>query len=187
MAAAPTLWRFTVDDYHRMADAGILDECARTELIDGQVVQMSPIGRKHSACLSRIELLLHEQLRRGAAVIRVQSSFDIVPHHEPEPDVVVARYRDDFYEQALPTPEDVLFVIEVADSPLSFDRGTKLPVYAAAGIPEAWLVDIPGGAVERHTDPAEGRYRLIVRAERGRVLESTVLPQVKLPVVDVLG
>lgn len=187
MAAAPTLWRFTIDDYHRLAEAGIIDPDARTELIDGQIVQMSAIGRKHVACVNRLESLLREQLPRRAAIISIQNPIDIVPHHEPEPDVVVARFQDDYYEQALPTPEDVLFIIEVADSSLAFDRGTKLPVYAAAGIPEAWLVDIPGGAVERHTDPAEGRYRLIVRAERGQVLESTVLPNVKLVVADVLG
>lgn len=187
MAAAPTLWRFTIDDYHRMAEAGILDECARTELIDGQIVQMSAIGSKHVGCVNSLTALLTEQLPRGAAVVSVQNPIDIVPRHEPEPDIVVARYREDYYRDAVPTPEDVLLVIEVADSSLGFDRGTKLPVYAAAGIAETWLVDIPGAAVERHTDPAEGRYRLIVRAERGQVLESTVMPHVKLAVADVLG
>jgi Uma2 family endonuclease len=181
------LYRFTTDDYHRMIEAGILGEDDRVELLDGQIIQKSRITSQHAACVTRLGALLHDRLPARATIISVQNPIEIAPYHEPEPDIVVARYRDDSYGESLPTPEDVLFIIEVADSSLAFDRGTKLPLYAASGIAEAWLVDIPGGAVERHTDPLDGRYRLIVRAERGKVLESTVLPNVALAVDDVLG
>lgn len=179
--------RFTVDDYHRMAGAGILTEDDRVELIEGEIVQMSAAGSRHVACVYRWDDLLHEQIERGSAIISVQSPVRLDNHSEPEPDIAALRFRADYYSGALATAADVLLLVEVADTSLAYDRGVKLPTYARAGVPEVWLVDLLGERIERHTDPSERGYRLIARASRGESLESIVLPSLKLAVDDVLG
>lgn len=127
-------------------------------------------------------------LARGvpeSALVIVQSPIRLPDDSEPEPDVALIRFAR--YTQALPAAADVLVVFEVADSSRDYDRNTKRPLYAAAGIPEAWLADLVSEAVERHTEPREGRYRVDARARQGESLTSTVLPSVTIHVHDVLG
>jgi Uma2 family endonuclease len=176
--------RFTVEDYHRMAEAGILTEDDRVELIAGEIVEMTPIGGPHMGRLNNLADLLADLVRREA-LISVQNPIQLSTGSEPQPDIALLRRgapRD-----AVPTPADVLLVIEVADTSLAYDRNVKLPLYAAAGIPEAWLFDVGGEALERHTEPRDGEYRLIARARRGESLASTVLPALVLPVDAILG
>jgi Uma2 family endonuclease len=179
--------RFTVDEYHAMAEAGILAEDDHVELVSGEIVQMSPIGPRHAACVDRLDDLLRESAPRGTAIIRVRSPIAVGEHHEPEPDISVLRFRPDYYAGGLPVPADVLLVIEVADTSPEHDRDVKLAVYARAGIPESWLADLRGGALERHTEPSADGYRLVTRAGRGQVLGSTVLPSLALDVARVIG
>jgi Uma2 family endonuclease len=186
MAAEAARWRFTVDDYHRMVEAGILTEDDRVELIDGEIIKMSPIGALHASCVRRVEALLHQQVG-DRAVISVQNPVQLGAYGEPEPDVAVLRPRADFYAERHPQPADILLLIEVADSSLAKDRSAKLPLYAREGIAEAWLVDLEGEALERHTSPAEGGYRLVLRARRGETVASTVLPELAFAVDAVLG
>jgi Uma2 family endonuclease len=176
--------RFTVDEYHRMAEAGILHEDDRVELIGGEIVEMSPIGGRHAACVREINHLLSRRLGDEIRV-DVQSPVKLNEEEEPQPDLAVIRTRD--YENSLPTPEDVLLLIEVADTSLAYDRGVKLPLYAHSGIPEVWIVDINGKVVERYTEPSEEGYRLVRRAGRDGTLESAVLPALTLQVGTVLG
>lgn len=183
-APAVTRRRFTATEYHQMAEAGILTEDDRVELIDGEILEMSPIGAAHGECVGAMTDLLGPQIR-GRARLRVQSSIRLGDASEPEPDLALARRRR--YRQALPTAADVLMVIEVADSSRDHDLGVKLPLYAAAGIAEAFLVDVLNDVVERYTEPRDGTYRQVVRAGRGDTLSSTVLPAVTLPVDVVLG
>ncbi|MDP9383008.1 MAG: Uma2 family endonuclease [Chloroflexota bacterium] len=176
--------QFTVDEYHRMADAGILTEDDRVELIRGEIIQLSPIGGRHAACVTELNWLLTRQLGEEVRV-SVQNPIRIDEYGEPEPDLAVIRARN--YAGDLPKPEDVLLLIEVADMSVSYDRDLKIPMYARAGIPESWLMDLADGAIERHSEPSEGGYRLVVRARRGQTLESTVLPSLTLKVDTLLG
>ncbi len=176
--------RFTVHDYHRMAEAGILHEDDRVELIGGEILEMSPIGGRHAACVREINHLLSRQLGDELRV-DVQSPVGLDEQEEPQPDLAVIRARN--YGRSLPTLEDVLLLIEVADTSLAYDRDVKLPLYARSGIAEVWLVDLNGGTIERHTQPSEHGYHLVRRAGRGETLESAVLPAFIVPVHIALG
>lgn len=184
MATEPVPRRFSVDDYHQMVEAGILCEDDRVELINGEILEMSPVGGRHVARVNRINRMLVERLG-DAAIVSIQNPIRLGRYQEPEPDVAVIRRRS--YGDELPGTEDVLLLMEVSSTSLAFDRGTKLPLYATAGIPEVWLVDIPGEAIERHTNPMEGTYRVSVRVGRGEAIESTVLPDLQLQTDDVFA
>lgn len=184
VATAVKARRFTADDYHRMTEAGILHEDDRVELIDGEIMQMSPIGGRHLWAVTRLDDTLRGSLG-DKAIILVQNPIHIDDYGEPEPDIATIRQRD--YGNELPTPEDVLITIEVADTSLSYESNTKLPLYASAGIPEAFLVDLNGQTIERRSDPANGRYRSVRIAGLGESIESTVFPELILKVNDILG
>ena len=178
--------RWTRDEYHRMAEAGILGEDDRVELLDGEIVEMTPIGRLHSGCVGWLTCALSEKLSRRA-VVWVQNPVQLGEHSEPQPDVALLRPRPDFYRRGHPGPEDVLLVVEVADTTARFDRAVKLPLYARAGMPEVWLVDLSRRHVERHSDPAAGLYRKVERIGAGGNLALPGLADVTLAVDDILG
>ncbi len=184
MDAIITHYRFTVDEYERMAAVGILHEDDRVELIDGEIVQMAAIDSRHMFCVNRLTGLLTQVVANPASV-SVQNPIRLPSNSEPEPDVVVL--REGIAEDAVPSPADVLLVIEVSDSTLAYDRTIKFPRYARAGIAEAWLVDLEGERIERHSDPGVTGYRLIAILERGDTLISTVLPAVAFAVDAILG
>ncbi len=184
MAAQVQHWRFTVDDYHRMAEAGILSEDDCVELIDGEVVHMSPIGGRHVGCVNQLTWLLSQQLGDDLR-LSVQNPIRIDEFSEPEPDLAVIRARQ--YGSELPSAADVLLLIEVADTSLEFDHRVKLPLYARAGIAEVWLVDLPAETVERHTEPSHNGYRQTTRIHRGDKISSTSLPTIELDVDAILG
>ena len=177
---------FTVDEYHRMAEAGILGEDDRVELIDGQVVAMTPIGPGHGSCVNRLTALF-APLAGRTATLSVQNPLVLAEHQEPQPDVALLRYRADGYQGEHPRAFDVLLVIEVAETSVESDRQTKIPRYAQAGIPEVWLVDLPGDAVERYREPGAEGYADIRTAKRGETLTPVRLPSVVLKVDDILG
>ncbi len=176
--------RFTADEYHRMAEAGILTEDDRVELIAGEIVEMAAIGVRHADCLTALTDLLRELLGQEVS-LRVQNPIHLAEGSEPQPDLALVKRRR--YRQTHPTAADVLLVIEVADTSLAYDRTVKLPLYAEAGIAEAWLIDLVNDTIERHTDPRGGRYRQVAIAGRGESLASTVLPAVAIAVDAVLG
>ena len=176
--------RFTVHDYHRMAEVGILHEDDRVELIAGEVIEMRPIGGRHAACVREINRLLSRRVDDELRV-DVQSPVRLGDQEEPQPDLAVIRARD--YGGSLPTPGDVLLLIEVADTSLSFDRDVKLPLYARSGIEEVWLVDLNAGVIERHTEPSENGYRLLRRAGRGETLGSAASSGLAVEVDAVLA
>jgi Uma2 family endonuclease len=176
--------RFTVEEYHRMGEAGILRDDERVELIYGEVVQMNPIGSRHAACVKELNWLLSRQLGDEFRV-DVQNPVRLDQGLEPQPDLAVVRARD--YRGSLPGPEDMMLLIEVADTSLAYDRDVKLPMYADAGIREVWIVDLTGGTIERHTDPSGDGYRLTARVGRKESLRSEVLPEFILETDAVLG
>jgi Uma2 family endonuclease len=179
-----TRWRFTVHDYHRMGEAGILHEDDRVELIEGELVQMTAIGTRHFSCVNRLNRLFVMNVG-DEAIVSVQNPVRLNEYNEPQPDLTVIRSRD--YRESLPMPEDVLLLIEVSDTTLAYDRGVKLPLYAQAGIREAWIVDLAGETIGRYTDPSEEGYRLADQIRRGQTLESDALPGPTPSVDEVLG
>lgn len=186
MATQVTRRHFTVDDYERMGRAGILTEDDRVELIAGEIVEMSPIGSAHAASVNRLVRLLVSTIG-DAALVSARNPIAIPPLSEPQPDLAVLRPRDDDYARGHPTPADVLLLVEVAESSLAYDRNVKLPLYAAAGVPEVWLVDLTNQRIERHSAPHEGAYRVVSQARRGESLTSATLPQLTIAVDAVLG
>ncbi len=156
---APVLkrYRFPVADYHRMAELQFFPTGQRIELLDGEIVEMSPINSKHASTVGRLAKLLI-LLLQDQAFVNIQNPVALDEFSEPEPDLWVAKSRPDFYKNAHPRPEDILFLIEVADSSLAKDRTVKLPLYAAAGIPETWIVNLEEECVEIYTEPSAEGY-----------------------------
>jgi len=178
--------RFTVDEYHRMAEVGILTEDDRVELLDGQIVAMTPIGPPHAGCVTQLTRLLILALG-DSATVSVQNPVVLATHWEPEPDVAVLRSPADAYRARRPRPGDVLLLIEVAAASTHLDRRVKLPAYAAAGIAEMWLVDLTADHIEVHRDPAPQGYASVRIVERGETLVPLALVGVSLGVDAILG
>lgn len=177
---------FTADEYHGMAEAGILHEDDRVELIEGEILEMSPIGSRHAACVDRLNRLLNRSMTLDT-IVRVQSPILLSEHSEPEPDLSLLRPREDFYSGGHPAPGDVLLLVEVAETSAEYDSTVKLPLYARAGIPEVWLVDLPAGTIEAHSRPVDGEYRETLRAKRGEHLTSKTVPELEVAAGDVLS
>lgn len=180
----PVPRRFDVDDYYRMADAGILGEHDRVELIEGQVVEMEPISVSHAGTVNELNWLLARRLPEHLRV-GVQNPVRLDRWSEPQPDVAVVRAED--LRRAHPGAEQSLLVIEVAYSSLRYDRNVKLPLYARHGVPEIWIVDLRGEVVERYDEPTEDGYGRARPARRGEIIEPVAVPGVSLSVDEILG
>ena len=178
--------RFTVDQYHRMGEAGVFHEDDRVELIDGQIVEMTPIGAPHAACVDRLTRAFSRRVG-DLAIVRVQSPVVLGPRAEPQPDLALLRPPIERYARAHPEPADVLLVVEVADTSPEYDRSVKIPLYARAGIPEAWLVDLVAERIEVHRNPRDGAYTDRQVVARGATLTVLHLPHVSLRAEEVLG
>lgn len=177
---------FTVENYHRLAELGILGEDDRVELLDGQIVEMTPIGPDHAGCVDDLTHLL-SRVAGASAIVRVQNPVILGQRWEPQPDLTLLRPRRGGYRTAHPGPADILLVIEVADASLQSDRDVKLPLYAAAGIPEAWLVDLAHDIIEVHRQPGPEGYREVRTLRRGETLDALLVPTGAISVDQVLG
>ena len=173
----------TVEDYHRMGEAGILCEDDRVELIEGELIDMAPIGSSHAGKVIRISTLLGATLA-GRALISLQNPLRLNERSEPQPDITVLRLRDDFYEKSHPQPEDVLLLIEVADTTVRYDREIKIPLYARHGIPEVWLIDLRQERVEIYLQPSSDGYRQLLRPTKNERISPSLLSDVSLLVAD---
>jgi Uma2 family endonuclease len=176
---------FTVDAYQRLAELGVLREDDRVELIDGQVVEMTPIGDRHASCVRRLSRLFSRHLLE-VAIIDVQNPVVLGEHDAPQPDVTLLKPREDAYPRH-PRGPDMLLVIEVADSSLAYDRDVKIPLYARAGIPEAWLVDLAADRIQVYRDPAGGEYASVRLVSRGDTITLLHLPNLTLAADEILG
>jgi Uma2 family endonuclease len=169
-----------------MGRIGIFSEDERVELVCGEVIEMSPIGERHAACVDALSELLRERLRRSVNV-RVQNPVQLDDYSEPQPDIAVLKRRDDFYRHAHPRPEDVLVVVEVSDTTPEYDRKVKVPLYARAGIRETWVVNLPEERIEVYADPAAGDYQTVNSYARGEEVQSHKLAALRVSVAEVLG
>jgi Uma2 family endonuclease len=185
MPAALTRRRFTVGEYYRMAEAGILGPDERVELIEGEIVTMAAIGSRHSAAVMRLNHLFSRELGDRVLVL-VQAPVRLSDLSEPEPDVALLRPRADHYASAHPGPADVLLLVEVAEATVAFDRGTKLRLYASAEIPEYWIVDITDDRVEVYRKPDAAGYREIHRLRRDDTLYPAAFPELEIAVAAIL-
>lgn len=177
---------FSVAEYYRMAEAGVFTEDDRVELIEGEVVETSPIGSRHAACVGRLTEFF-SRLVSDHSIVWVQNPVQINDYSEPVPDVTLLKRRDDFYARANPRAADVFLLVEVADSTLAYDRDVKVALYARAGVPEVWLVNLPEETIEVYTRPREGAYRETRVVERGEALASQSLPNLTVEADAVLG
>ena len=191
LAALPDPWfppryRFNVEDYYAMAEAGILGIDERVELIDGEIITMSPIGNEHAASVDAINDFL-VPLVTSRAIVRVRAHLRLYEQNQPEPDLMILKRREDYYRHSAPGPNDVLLVFEVADSSLSYDRNTKLALYAGFGIPEVWIANIPDRVVETYSDPLDGRYSTERKYQTGETVSPGALDDVELSVSRFIG
>jgi Uma2 family endonuclease len=177
---------FTVDEYHQMAQAGILTEDDRVELLEGEIIQMAAIGSRHAACVDRLNHLFSRYVA-GRAIVRVQSPIHLSEISEPQPDLALLRLRPDFYAAAHPGPQDILLVIEVADTSVGYDQEAKLPRYAQTSIAEAWIVNIPEDRLEVYRQPTFEGYQEVVHLGRGEHLTPVAFPDLSLAVDTILG
>jgi len=150
--------RYTVADYYRMGEVGILAPDARVELIDGEVIEMPPIGAPHASIVTDLQRAL-ERAVADAAVVRVQNPIHLGRHDEPQPDVALVTPPASKYRTRHPEQPDILLLIEVAETSLRVDRDLKLGIYARFAVPEVWLVDITGGRITRHREPSDTGFR----------------------------
>ena len=186
MTTQPQNHAFTVSEYYRMAETDILTEEDRVELIAGQVVAMSPIGSRHAACVKRLNLLL-AKIVGDSMLIGVQDPIQLDAYSEPEPDVVLLRPRADFYADTHPTASDVLLAIEVADTSADYDREVKVPLYAQAGLPEVWLIDLQKSRIEVYARPQGDAYQQRIEVAADATLTSPTVAGLKLAGADILG
>jgi len=178
--------RFTVTQYHQMVEAGILTADDRVELIEGEIVEMSPVGRQHAACVKRLIKLFSQQVSERA-VVAAQDPVELSDRSEPQPDFILLQPRPDFYEARHPLPQDILLLVEVADTTIESDREIKIPLYASSGIVEVWLVDINQQLIEVYRQPVGDRYGNVQRCQRGQKLSLQAFPDVSITVAQVLG
>lgn len=178
--------RFTTTEYHLMGEAGVLTEDDRVELLDGQIVQMSPIGTPHSSTVARLNALFFRGFR-DRATIWVQNPIVLDRWSEPQPDVCVLAPRADFYRAAHPRPRDVLLGVEVMDTSRGYDRALKVPLYAKAELREVWLVDLKTQVIEVYRRPALRGYRVQQTATRGQTIAPLAFPRVRFRVAELLG
>lgn len=176
--------RFTVEEYHRMVQAGILSEDDRVELLEGEIVEMVPIGSRHAACVNRLNQLLSRAGER--VLVSVENPVRLTEHSEPQPDIALLVPRQDFYASGHPGPQDVLLVVEVSEASSGSDREVKVPLYARAGIREAWIVDLQAGVVEVYRQPSPEGYRQVLHFRRSEGLAPEAFPDLTLSVDEIL-
>ena len=177
--------QFTTQDYHQMVVAGILGEDERVELIQGEILQMSPVGIRHASCVKRLNRLF-SQVLGDRVIVAVQDPIELSNLSEPQPDLALLKPRDDFYAAGHPQRQDILLLVEVADTTIESDRAIKIPLYASSGISEVWLVDVNQQVIEVFREPTANSYQNIQKFLQGEIFVQA-FPDVSFAVAQVLG
>lgn len=184
--AAPHRYPLTTTVYHQLASLGVFNEDARLELIEGDLIAMPPIGERHASQTRRLNQLFSRQVG-DVATVDVQNPVALSAYSEPQPDIMLLKPRADFYEQVHPGPADVLLIIEVSDSTLRYDRDTKVPLYARAGIPEVWVVDLLRQRLEVYRCPSSDGYREVRYPALSDGIAPVLLPDLAISVQTLLS
>jgi len=186
MGALDTVHRrkLSLDEFHSMGAAGILGEDDRLELVDGEMIEMAPIGAKHLAKVNRLSRMLSLAVGKDA-IVSTQNPIALPPQDEPQPDIALLRPRPDDYEAALPGAADVILIIEVSDTTLAYDRDIKIPIYARHGIAEVWLLDLHGGSLSIHRDPGPKGYQRVFTAKKNETVSPVLLPSIEIDLTEV--
>ncbi|MFM6024496.1 MAG: Uma2 family endonuclease [Dolichospermum sp.] len=171
--------QFTVKQFHQMAESGILSENERVELIRGEMIDMSPIGRRHAGCVNRLVNLLIQLLGKRI-ILAPQNPVELNETSEPQPDIALLKPRPDFYRNSHPQPEDIFLLIEVADTTVKYDREVKIPLYAEANIPEVWLVDVNQEIIEVYQNTLQGIYQDVQKLTKNQSLSILAFPDVSI-------
>jgi len=178
--------RFTVDEYYRMAQVGILDPNLHTELINGEIVEMTPMGDRHTECVMRATGVFYPAFAAKQAIVSVQNAVRINNITMPQPDLILFRFRSDFYKGKCEA-KHVLLLIEVSDTTLRYDRNVKLPLYAAAGIAEVWIEDLQHNRLLVYLDPSEKSFTTSLTLAHGDSVSPLAFPEMKVPIDELLG
>ncbi|WP_233258222.1 Uma2 family endonuclease [[Phormidium] sp. ETS-05] len=174
--------KFTIDQYHQMAENGIFAPSDRLELIQGEIIEMSPIGSRHAAWVDRLNQLFNRRLPEST-IVRVQNPISLGDNQsEPQPDITILAPRSDFYLNAHPQPQDILLLVEVADTSADYDREVKIPLYAAAGITEVWLLDLGAEIWEVYRQPTAAGYQEMQQLPPGSSIAPLSFPEIMLTI-----
>jgi len=184
---ASTLKRlFTIEEYYQMGRSGIFTEDDRVELIEGEIVQMTPIGNPHAGCVRWLSRFFH-RLLDDRFIIDAQNLLRLSGYSEPQPDIVLLKPCLDCYRSTHPVPDDVFLLIDVADSSLGYDKNVKIPLYAKHNIVECWLVNLQDKNIEVYRQPSENGYRQIQTFSPGQTLSTQAFPDILMKAGDILG
>jgi len=175
---------FTIIEFHKMAETGILTKNDRVELIQGEIIPMAPIGPFHAACVNTLTRMLIQRVPPDV-IVHIQNPLRLDTHTEVYPDLALLRPRLDQYKNTIPEPADVLLLIEVADTTLYRDQHEKLPHYAQVGIPEVWLIDVTNKTVIVHREPSGQQYKHVSSSTHGTHLTSSSLSNFTIAVNEI--
>jgi Uma2 family endonuclease len=186
MTALPKRKIFTVDEYHKMIDAGIFVGNSDYELIEGEIVKKFPKSALHISCVNRLNRVFALDCKREF-ILSIQNAVVIGDFSEPEPDIALLKFREDFYASGKATAEDVLLLIEVSDSTVKYDRDVKISLYAEAEVAEVWLVNLPRQILEVYTRAEKGKYKIVAKYGKNQMVSPKLLPELEIKVSDILG
>ena len=185
-AVIPARKLFSVREYEELIATGFFTGKKRVELIEGELIEKMTQGDPHIGCINRLNRIFMRSLGDDF-IVSVQNAIVVNPYSAPEPDVAILRFREDFYASGKAKPEDVLLVVEVSDSTARFDRQTKMPLYARAGIEEAWLVNLPRKALEVYRSPANGKYEVVQKLSKNEIIAPLNFPKLQVSVSNIIG
>lgn len=185
MSVAVSRRLFTVEDYHEMANSGILTEDDRVELLEGEIVEKSPISSRHAGCVKRLVKIIERQIG-DTAILGVQDPICLGQRSEPQPDLSILKPRTDFYADSHPEPKDVLLIIEVAETSAEPDQKIKLPLYAKAAIPEVWIFELRSKKVEVYRKPSGRKYLMVETYTEEQTISPRALPNLKVDLSEIL-
>ena len=188
LADAPKKRLFTRKEYHAMGKAGILPYDQRgIELLEGEIIVMSPTRERHAVCVDTLNYQFSTLGNlAGRAIVRVQNPAATSPNSEPEPDLMLMAYKDDRYVSGHPRPQDILLLVEVSDSSLSYDTNAKLRHYARVRVPEVWIADLRNDRVISHTEPSPEGYLVSQIHQPGDTISPTAFPDIQISVNDII-
>ena len=178
--------KFTIEQYHKMTEVGILNEQERVELIRGEIIKMSPIGLRHAATINRLNQLFQQRLGQRI-IVSIQNPIQLADTSEPQPDVALLKPYPDFYETKIPTPEDIFLLVEVVDRSLNYDGDVKIPLYAENRIIEVWLVDVNNQSIKVYRQPEGNSYQDVQNFTRGQSISPLAFSDIIITVDEIFG